>query len=198
MQGKTFNRRNCIFFFPYFTEKIGFGNSLQLPHTVLIFFRENRLWKFLPNCLLRRKKICFGHFLQIVFSGERRQALDISCKLFPQERVNRLLTFLANSLLRREKTGFGHFLQIVSSGDRKQALDISCKLSPQERENRFWIFLANCLLRREKTGFGHFFQIVSSGDRKQALDISCKLSPQETICMKRQSLFPLKNKKNTM
>ena len=34
----------------------------------------------------------------------------------------------------------------------------------------------------------HFMQIVSIGDK-------CKLSPLETICMKCQILFPMKNKK---
>ena len=32
--------------------------------------------------------------------------------------------------------------------------------------------------------------------KKIGFDISCKLSPQETICMKCQSLFSGKNKKN--
>ena len=37
---------------------------------------------------------------------------------------------------------------------------------------------------------------LSYASRKIGPDISCKSSPQETICMKRQSLFSGKNKKN--
>ena len=51
-------------------------------------------------------------------------------------------------------------------------------------------------------------QIVSNGDnlheisnpvlfsQKTGLDISCKLSPMETICLKYQILFSVKNKKH--
>ena len=40
------------------------------------------------------------------------------------------------------------------------------------------------------------FEILSNFLQKKGFDISCKLSPMETICMKCQSLFSGKSKKN--
>ena len=40
------------------------------------------------------------------------------------------------------------------------------------------------------------YKMLSMLGKAIGLDISCRLSPQETICMKYQSLFSGKNKKN--